>query len=99
MSAAYFDFFLGLSLFAFVYLAGIASISGAVAAGIIISGGIFSVILDRWIDTSTWFPIVGAILLIFTAITNPGGFVAGRRHKCNDLSFVSGAPTITGNPR
>jgi branched-subunit amino acid ABC-type transport system permease component len=76
VSSDNFGFFAGLSLFAFAYLAGIASVSGAIVAGMVASGGLLTVILDHWFQSETYLPIISAILLIFTAITNPGGFVA-----------------------
>ena len=85
VSSDNFDFFIGLTLFAFAYLAGIASIAGGIVAGLITPGGIMNVTLDRWVNSDTWLPIVAAILLIFTAITNPGGFVAETQSQVQGL--------------
>ena len=80
VSADNFELFFGLTLFASVYLCGITSISGGVVAGVIMPGGIFIVVLNQWVSSATYVPIVGAILLIYTTITNPGGFV-GETHE------------------
>lgn len=85
VSANNFDFFFGLTLFAFAYLAGISTIAGGIVAGMITPGGIMTVVLDRWVNSDTWLPIVAAILLIFTAITNPGGFVAETQSQVGRL--------------
>jgi branched-subunit amino acid ABC-type transport system permease component len=85
VSADNFGFFVGLTLFAFAYLAGIATIAGGIVAGLITPGGIMNVTLDRWVNSDTWLPIVAAILLIFTAITNPGGFVAETQSQVKRL--------------
>jgi ABC-type branched-subunit amino acid transport system permease subunit len=85
VSADNFGFFVGLTLFAFVYLAGIASVSGGIAAGVITSGGILTVVLAQWVDSVTILPIIASIMLIFTAITNPSGFVAKTQSQLESL--------------
>lgn len=85
VSSDNFDIFIGLTLFAFAYLAGISSIAGAIVAGVVTSGGIFIVVLSNWVSSTTYVPIVGAILLIMTAITNPGGYVPPTQVQLNAL--------------
>ena len=72
-------------LLAFAYLGGIASISGAVLAGVFASDGIgFKALDSGWarlgIEFGRWEIIVGAIGLVFMAVKNPEG-LAGTVHR------------------
>jgi ABC-type branched-subunit amino acid transport system permease subunit len=77
VSGASFDVFLGLSMFALVYLTGITSITGALMAGVVFPGGLFYVVLSNWVDPSGYYSLITGILLIDAAVRNPEGF-AGR---------------------
>jgi ABC-type branched-subunit amino acid transport system ATPase component len=78
----------GLALFATAYLAGITSISGGIAAGMIGLGGLvytgttklFS--LDSG-NASLWYQLITSVLLVFTVINNPEG-IMGPNHKTAD---------------
>jgi branched-subunit amino acid ABC-type transport system permease component len=72
-----FDIFIGLSMFALVYLTGITSITGAMLAAVFFPGGLFYVLLSKWVSPSGYYSLVTGILLIDAAIRNPEGF-AGR---------------------
>ena len=67
--------FIGLALFAFVYLGGITSVYGAVIGGLLVSGGLIAHTIDTHADGGfeQYVPIVGAIGLIVTAIVHPEG--------------------------
>jgi hypothetical protein len=77
VSAPSFDIFVGLTLFAVIYLTGVTSMTGAILAGILAPGGIFYVFLSRWVDPGGYYDLVSGLLLIDAAIRNPDGF-AGR---------------------
>lgn len=84
VSANSYTFFSSLVLLAFAYLGGIASISGAVLAGVFASDGIgFKALDSGWnrlgIEFGRWQIIVGAIGLIVMAVKNPEG-LAGTVH-------------------
>jgi sulfate-transporting ATPase len=66
---------LGLLVFSTAYLAGITSVSGALAAGVLTAGGITFVALDRLVDLGEWYTIATGVLLVFTVIKNPEGIV------------------------
>jgi len=77
VSGVSFDVFLGLSLFALVYLSGITSITGSLLAAVFFPGGIFYVVLSNWVDPGGYFELITGLLLIDAAVRNPEGF-AGR---------------------
>ncbi len=66
----------GLSLLSTAYLAGITSVWGGLNAGILASGGITFIALDRWVELGEWFHVISGVLLIVTLITNPEGIAA-----------------------
>ncbi|ROO87889.1 amino acid/amide ABC transporter membrane protein 1 (HAAT family) /amino acid/amide ABC transporter membrane protein 2 (HAAT family) /amino acid/amide ABC transporter ATP-binding protein 1 (HAAT family) [Actinocorallia herbida] len=74
-SASSFTALGGIGLFAMVYLAGVSSVAGGITAGLIASGGIVFLALDRWIGFGTYFGIVMGLLLVVTVIRNPEGIV------------------------
>ncbi|MFT4042416.1 MAG: branched-chain amino acid ABC transporter permease/ATP-binding protein [Gordonia sp. (in: high G+C Gram-positive bacteria)] len=66
----------GISMFAICYLAGVTCVSGAVLAGIMGTGGVLFVLLDRVANIGDYYPVITGILLVFTVITNPEGIVS-----------------------
>ncbi len=76
----YFGGLQSLTFFAFAYLGGISGVSGAVAAGFLVPGGVMFTILDSVFAVPGEFaPILGGIGLILTAILNPEGIAGGFR--------------------
>ncbi len=76
----YFGGLQSLTFFAFAYLGGISGVSGAVAAGFLVPGGIMFTMLDSVFGIPGEFaPILGGIGLILTAILNPEGIAGGFR--------------------
>lgn len=71
---------LGLAIFATAYLAGITSVSGGVAAGVLASGGILFVALDRNFEFGDWYTVVAGVLLVLTVIRSPEGII-GQLHN------------------
>ena len=82
----YFGGLQSLTFFAFAYLGGISGVSGAVAAGFLVPGGVMFTILDSVFGIPGEFaPILGGLGLILTAILNPEGIAGGfrRRHRAD----------------
>ena len=73
-----FGVFIGLAIFAFVYLGGITTVFGAVAGGLLVAGGLVnSFIVLHFSDvTRDYISAVGAIGLILNAIATNGEGVA-----------------------
>ncbi|MEU1525493.1 branched-chain amino acid ABC transporter permease/ATP-binding protein [Nocardia rhamnosiphila] len=76
--AAYepFTVFLGISLFATFYVAGITSITGAVLAGVLAPGGILYLLVERFLSMGDYYAVFSGILLIVTVMTNPDGIAS-----------------------
>jgi ABC-type branched-subunit amino acid transport system ATPase component/branched-subunit amino acid ABC-type transport system permease component len=70
-----FDAFVGLSLFAVTYVAGITSVSGGILAGFLSSGGLLFVVLNKSINIGGWFGVLTALALIVIVIFSPEGLV------------------------
>lgn len=74
----YFGNVQSLTFFAFAYLGGIASVSGAVAAGLIMANGVMFTIMQTWFHVPVDFTLIlGGLGLILTAILNPEGIAGG----------------------
>ena len=68
--------FLGLTVFATTYLAGITSVSGGVLSGIVGAGGLLSLAIDRGLGLgSELYPILSGIGLVTILMTQPEGIV------------------------
>ncbi|HKX71968.1 MAG TPA: ABC transporter permease [Acidimicrobiales bacterium] len=76
LSATSFGVSVSLTLLAFAYLGGITSVGGALVAGTLAPLGIGYVVLDRATDLGEHYLLVSGILLVATAVLNPGG-IAG----------------------
>ena len=67
-----------LAVFAFAYLGGIACISGAVTAGLLVPGGIVFYILETDLHISPDFTLIlGSLGVIVTAVLKPEGIAGG----------------------
>jgi branched-chain amino acid transport system permease protein len=86
LSATSFGVSVSLTLLAFAYLGGITSIGGALVAGTLAPLGIGYVVLDRAADLGENYMLVSGILLVATAILNPGGIAGGVRGRVAALS-------------
>jgi branched-subunit amino acid ABC-type transport system permease component len=74
VNSADFDFFVGLSVLAFAYLGGIASVSGGLVGGFLAAGGMVFFIGQRLIPGLIGYEaLIGGIGLILTVIANPDG--------------------------
>ena len=72
-----FTVFLGITLFAVMYIAGITSVTGAVLAGLIAPGGVLYLFVDRFLNLGEYYAVISGILLIVTIMFNPDG-IAGK---------------------
>ena len=77
-----------LTIFAFAYLGGITSVTGAVLGGCLVTGGIAFTALDEWFHIDQRYSLfLGGLGLIITAVLNPegvvGAFRAGARYLSN----------------
>ncbi|WP_280491486.1 branched-chain amino acid ABC transporter permease/ATP-binding protein [Nocardia asiatica] len=72
-----FAVFLGISLFAVVYVAGITSITGGILAGVMAPGGILYLLVDRFLHIGDYYAVISGLLLVVTVMTNPDG-IAGK---------------------
>ncbi|MGH9191945.1 MAG: ABC transporter permease [Acidimicrobiales bacterium] len=86
LSATSFGVSVSLTLLAFAYLGGITSIGGALVAGTLAPLGIGYVVLDRAADLGEHYLLVSGVLLVATAILNPGGIAGGVRRRVAALS-------------
>ena len=69
-----------LTALSFAYLGGITSVSGAVAAGVTAASGVAFYSMNQVFGSfGRWEALIGGVLLIFTAITNPEGIAGGIR--------------------
>jgi branched-chain amino acid transport system permease protein len=76
LSADSFTMSVSLTVLAFAYLGGITSIGGALVAGALAPLGIGYVVLDRSLGLGRHYLLASGILLVATAVLNPGG-IAG----------------------
>jgi branched-chain amino acid transport system permease protein len=76
-----FDYSQSLVIFAFAYLGGISSVSGAIAGGFLVAGGLVFTFLQQSLGIPPEFTLLlGGLGLIITAIQNPEG-LAGRLRR------------------
>jgi ABC-type branched-subunit amino acid transport system permease subunit len=61
------------TLLAIAYIGGIASVSGAVAAGVIVNGGVLYVLLSNIGGIATWWLVISGATLMLTVVTQPDG--------------------------
>jgi branched-chain amino acid transport system permease protein len=86
LSATSFGVSVSLTVLAFAYLGGITSIGGALIAGTLAPLGIGYVVLDRAVDVGENYLLVSGILLVATAVLNPGGIAGSVRSHVAALS-------------
>ncbi len=98
--ATYFGDVQSLTFFAFAYLGGIACISGAVTAGLLVPGGVIFYTLQSVFHMPPEFTLIlGSLGVIVTAVLNPEGIaggVIGRLRGRARRSGTSRAPTPSG---
>jgi branched-chain amino acid transport system permease protein len=75
-----FDYLKSLTFFAFAYLGGISSVTGAISGGFLVGGGLVFTFLAEVLGIPPEFTLIlGGIGLIFAAVRNPEGFAGAVR--------------------
>ena len=92
LSATSFGVSVSLTLLAFAYLGGITSVGGALVAGTLAPLGIGYVVLDRATDLGEHYLLVSGILLVATAVLNPGGIAGTVRCRVAAVRARLGGP-------
>src|ERR687898_593525 len=90
LSATSFGVSVSLTLLAFAYLGGITSVGGALVAGALAPLGIGYVVLDRTTDIGEHYLLASGILLVATAVLNPGGIAGTVRSRMTGRRPPSG---------
>jgi branched-subunit amino acid ABC-type transport system permease component len=94
-----------LNLLAVAYLGGIASVGGAVVAGVTILGGVATVLFEKVVHIEAWQELAGGLGLIIVAIVHPTGVagaihdkrVARRRRRSGAHSIAASSPNATAD--
>ena len=72
-NASSYTVFLGIGLFAVVYIAGVTSISGGILAGVMASGGLLYFAMEKYLHFGDWYALLAGVLLVVTVMANPDG--------------------------
>lgn len=70
-----------ISLLALVYIGGVATVYGAVAAGVIANGGVLYVLLTSVDGISSWWIVVSGVVLMFNAVVQPDGIAVAMQQQ------------------
>ncbi len=62
-----------ITLLAIAYIGGIATVNGAIAAGVIVNGGVLYVLLSNVGGIAAWWVVISGAALLLTAVTQPDG--------------------------
>jgi branched-chain amino acid transport system permease protein len=83
LSPESFSIFVSLMLLSIAYIGGIATVRGAIFAGLMLApGGLAFTALDRWFELGRYQPLVAGVGVILSAILNPDGVMAKpRQHR------------------
>jgi branched-subunit amino acid ABC-type transport system permease component len=76
---------IGVGLFATAYLAGITSVSGALAAGLLGPLGLVYTLIDRQLNLGNYYQLISGVGLILIAIFQPDGIAGDIRAKSASL--------------
>ncbi len=74
LSPASFSVFVSITLLAIAYIGGIATVSGAIVAGVLLApGGLGFTALDRWLSLGAYEPLVAGVGVVVSTMANPDG--------------------------
>lgn len=94
-----FDYTKSLIFFAFAYLGGIASVSGAISGGFLVAGGLAFTFLQNILHVPSEFTLIlGGLGLIFTAVQNPEGIAGAAREAKQRLLRTTGRSSEPPTP-
>jgi ABC-type branched-subunit amino acid transport system permease subunit len=109
LSPESFSIFVSLMLLSIAYIGGIATIHGAIFAGVVLApGGITYLAMERWFELGAYQPVVAGVGVIVSAMLNPDGVTvvsrragatARRRAERPTPVATSAAPLPAGGPR
>jgi ABC-type branched-subunit amino acid transport system permease subunit len=74
------------SALAFAYLGGISTVSGAIFAGVLATGGLAFRLLERVAHLGQYELLIGGLGLILTAVLNPEGIAGAMRQTARSVS-------------
>jgi ABC-type branched-subunit amino acid transport system permease subunit len=102
-SSASFDSFLSLALVALVFTSGITSVAGAVIAATLFSGGLGTVLLQRYLPLGDWYAVFAGLALVISAVLVPDGVAAqlarlGSLRPWRHAAGVSARPPVPALP-
>jgi branched-chain amino acid transport system permease protein len=82
LSPESFSIFVSLGLLSIAYIGGIATVRGAIFAGLVLApGGLMFTALERWFEIGRYQPLVAGVGVILSAILNPDGVTAKPRQR------------------
>jgi len=90
----------GIALFAMIYIAGVTLVSGGILAGILGTGGVVFILMDRLLGFADYYAIIGGVLLVLTVISYPEGIAGQVAEQVHRLRAVldSRFGRTTGDP-
>jgi ABC-type branched-subunit amino acid transport system permease subunit len=80
-----FDPMSSITLVIFVYIAGVASVSGALVAGLMMSGGVLFTLTTQLGLSGNLFNVISAMLLIMSVMTQPDGVAVAWQRQARTL--------------
>jgi ABC-type branched-subunit amino acid transport system permease subunit len=93
LSPESFSIFVSLGLLSIAYIGGIATVRGAIFAGLVLApGGLAFTALERWFSIGRYQPLVAGVGVILSAILNPDGVTAKPLRR----RMARPAPTTVG---
>ena len=88
-----------INLLAVAYIGGIAVVSGALVAGLIVNGGVLYVLLSHVGGLSSWWAILSGVGLLLTAVLNPDGVAVAYSSMWRALKRKLADRRTGGKPR
>ncbi|MCU1388264.1 MAG: lptB 5 [Ilumatobacteraceae bacterium] len=85
LSAQSFTVYVGISLLATAYLAGITSVSGAFVGGILINGGLLATFAGEKLSLGKYYLLISGVAVLVTAVLNPEGITAAVTARVQSL--------------
>ena len=92
-----------ITLLAIAYIGGIATVGGAIAAGVIVNGGVLYVLLSNVEGLASWWVVISGAALLLTAVTQPDGIAVAMGQQARwvkdrlrgDAARASAPPAVT----
>lgn len=94
-----FGVFVGISLLATAYLAGITSVSGAFVGGLLVSGGLLATVLTDALDIGRYYVLLSGLGVVMTAVLHPEGITPAAAAGIRRLRSLTSRPTRSSAAR